>query len=248
MDAGVFSYLDYYFEQSLKLIVYSYTQIKKEKSANPYSRREIHESAKKIHKSEKSKNELENYLRNDLVTNYLKKKRHLFKMTQFSIQPGSETSKSNINVGVVDIRFEVVSADTMDGTAFVFECKRLNKYQNSQNAYIKDGMMRFVSGRYYAESKMNVAGMLAFVETDLENNPGGCMPVAQVSAELKKRIDSYPDLWTTEKFSSFRLSHQKYREISSFKSSFLSKHVRNEDNREISIYHLLLDYYDILKV
>jgi hypothetical protein len=247
MNAEIFEEIDYYFKQSLNLIVYAYRQIKKDKSGQPYSRRFIYQTILKVRKSSKSHNEVEDYLRNDLVNGYLRKFRKLFNLDYFSIQAGVEESKQNVSTGIVDIRFEYTSTSSiMDGTAFIFECKRINKYAKTQHAYIKDGMMRFVSGQYYPEDRMLLAGMIAFVEVDLDQNPGGYLPIDKVAGLIKQKIDKENSLRTSYKFSLFQLTHKKYSEVSDFKYSYLSKHIRDEDNREISIHHLLLDYYNIL--
>jgi hypothetical protein len=164
MNVEVFKKTGNYFNQSLNLIVYAYEQIKKDKLDRPYSRCSIYETISEVRKSNKSHNEIEDFLRNDMVDNYLKRLRHLFKLDLFSIQSGVEEFKKNVRIGIVDIKFELISDCNMDGTSFVFECKRINKYA----------------------------------------------------------------------------------EVSNFKYSYLSKHIRSKDNKEISIHHLLLDYYDIL--
>jgi hypothetical protein len=165
-----------------------------------------------------------------MVKNYLKKLRHLFNLDYFSIQVGVEESKQNVKIGIVDIKFEFTSAATMDGTSFVFECKRINKYAESQNSYIKDGMMRFLSGQYYPESEMAIAGMIAFVEVDIETKPNGYLPIDRVAVLLKRKIDSQEDtLKTFYKFSPFSLNDDKYPEIYNFRYSYLSKHLRDKN-------------------
>lgn len=247
MDATVFQEIDYYFKQSLNLIVYAYKQIKKDKLDHPYSRCSIYETISKVRNSIHSYNEIEDFLRNDMVDNYLKRLRSLFNLDCFSIQSGVEEFSQNVKVGIVDIKFELTSASILDGTAFVFECKRINKYAESLNAYIKAGMMRFIRSQYYAESRMAIAGMIAFVEVDLEKEPGGYLHIDQVAERLKQKINTQNDtLKTTGKFSPFKLTHKKYSEVSNFKYSYLSKHIRSKDNKEISLHHLLFDYYDIL--
>jgi hypothetical protein len=247
MNAENFEYIGYYFKQCLNLIVYAYEQIKKDKSAHPYSRHIIHETILGVRQSNRSHNEIEDYLRNDMVNNYLKRLKKLFDLDNFFIQAGIEESKQNVKIGIVDIKFELISATNLEGTSFVFECKRINKYAKSLSAYIKDGMMRFIRSQYYAESRMAIAGMMAFVEVDLEEKPGGYLRVDQVAERLQEKINVQNDtLKITYKFSPFQLTHKKYPEISNFKYSYLSKHIRGEDNQEISIHHLLLDYYDIL--
>jgi len=244
MNVEIFEEIDYYFNQCLNLMVYSYEQIKKDKSDVPYSRSFIRETTAEVRESCQSHNEIEDFLRNDLVNNYLKKLRRLFNLDYFSIQAGVEESKQNVKIGIVDIKFEFTSATVMDGTSFVFECKRINKYAETQNAYIKDGMMRFINGQYYSESSMSSAGMIAFVEVDSETKPHGHLPIEQVASLLKQKIDSQKS--TFYEFSPFNLTDDKYPEISHFKYSYLSKHFRYNTNRELSIHHLLFDYYEIL--
>lgn len=247
MNAEEFEDIGFYFEQSLNLIVYSYIQIKKDRTEHPYSRRSIHETTLRARESSSSHNEIEDYLRNDLVRNYLKQLRHKFLLSSFSIQAGSEESKNNVKTGIVDVRFENTSATSMDGTGFIFECKRLNKYAGSQNAYIENGMMRFVSGQYYPESGMIVAGMIAFVEVDLKKKPNGYLPVNEVADMLQQKINlNRETLKISHEFSPFKLSKGKHTEIANFRCIYLSKHCRPENKRQISIFHLLLDYYKIL--
>jgi len=247
MNAEEFEDIEYYFEQSLKLIVFVYEQIKRDKVQKPYSRRSIHESILRVRQGGKSHNEIEDHLRADMVSGYLKKSRHLFSLGDFSIQSGVEEFKKNVKIGIVDIKFELTSANKWDGAYFIFECKRLNKYSDSLKSYIEEGMMRFVGEQYYPETFMNLAGMIAFVEVDLEAKPDGYLAIEQVAKLLQQKIIDYQDaLRTRIHLHSYRLTDKKYREISDFKYSYLSKHERSEDNREISIHHLLLDYYNIL--
>lgn len=249
MNAEVFQQTGYYFQQCLMLIVYSYEQIRREKLVTPYSRTSIREEQRNIRKKDTGYTEVEDYLRNNMVDRYLsiKENRIRFNLVSFYIGKGADETESSVTTGRGDIRFHCASATSMDGTAFIFECKRLNKYANSQNAYINDGMMRFVSGQYYAESGMTVAGMIAFVEVDQMKHPNGRLPVKDVANLLLGKIDGNKDaLKTTEAFSLYKLTHNEYPEISGFEYSYLSKHTRDKDDREISIHHLLLDYYDIL--
>lgn len=247
MNVENFEEIGYYFKQCLNLIVYAYEKIKKDKSAHPYSRHLIHETIKAVRQSSRSHIEIEDYFRNDMVNNYLKDLKKLFNLDYFSIQAGVEESKQNVKIGTVDIKFELISADNFEGTYFVFECKRINKYTDLLNTYIKNGMMRFIRRQYYAESRMAIAGMMAFVEVDLDKKPGGYLRVDQMAEKLQHAINAHNDILNViHKFSPFQLLHKRYPEISNFKYSYLSKHIRGEDNQEISIHHLLLNYYDIL--
>lgn len=247
MNAEEFEEIDFYFEQSLNLIIYSYIQIKRDKTEQPYSRCSIHKTTLSVRGSSSNHIEIEDYLRNDLINNYLKRLRHKFLLSNFSIQAGSEESQKNVKTGIVDIRFENISATSMDGTGFIFECKRLNKYADSLNAYIEDGMMRFVSGQYYPESGMIVAGMIAFVEVDLKKKPNGYLPVNELAILLQNKISlKKKNLRISHEFTQIRFPPKENREITNFNCIYLSKHCRPENRKQISIYHLLFDYYQIL--
>ena len=234
----------FYFQSFLKLIVYGYYQLRN--SGEPYSRSYIHKQAKAKSNNPDAKNPIEDYLRNDLVSKYLNPNRHKFYLHDFLFVSGMEEYSGNILTGRLDIA--VISPFlTADNIYFVFECKRLNKYEDSQNNYIKKGMERFTSRQYYSETEVNIAGMIAFVEIDAEKQKGGVVPVGRIAVQLKKKIDSFKDLLkTTQTLQAYKLEDQRYKEISDFKQSYLSKHIRSADKVEISIHHLLLDYYDIL--
>ena len=96
--------LNYYFEQSLKLFVYAYAQIKKDKSTHPYSRRSICGISGDVRGRCQDRQEIEDFLRNDLVNNYLKKYRRLFNLDYVSIQAGVEETKQNVKIGIVDFQ------------------------------------------------------------------------------------------------------------------------------------------------
>jgi hypothetical protein len=70
------------------------------------------------------------------------------------------------DIGWNDIR--VLPPDSRDEDyAFVFECKRLNvtypggKFKHNADAYVDEGMMRFVAGQY--STALHEAGMLGYV-------------------------------------------------------------------------------------
>jgi Txe/YoeB family toxin of Txe-Axe toxin-antitoxin module len=247
LDADVFEAKKFYFEQVLKLIIYGYSQLKKDKAKDPYSRKEIQQIIKKVQNNPQAHFQLEDFLRNDFVATYLRRLRHCFQLSNFSIQPGVEEASQNVKTGIVDIRFENVSATTLDGTGFIFECKRLNKYAEYQKAYLEEGMLRFVNGKYDAGAYAAVAGMIAFVEVDVVKHKDGFEPVGKIATQLKRRIDSeFFLLNTTHGLSSYKFANNKVPEVSGFKYGYLSKHLRSGDKLEIDIHHLLLDYYDII--
>lgn len=250
MNADVFGGTDYYFQQALKLVVYSYIRLRNAKEKMPYSRVAIHEDIKKIKKRNKSHLELEDYLRNDIVDNYMKSLRAEFGLAFFLISMGTVETRNNVTLGVTDIRFESASATALvgDGPNFIFECKRLNKYAKHMNGYIEKGMMRFIDQQYYANSAIPVAGMIAFVEVDTKKYSKGYVPVSGIAALLSKKISKRKrELNVTEPLNKFPLTDGTYAGISDFEFSYRSKHVRSTDKLSIHIHHLLLDYHQILQ-
>ena len=250
MDADVFEEIPsgYYFNQILKLIIFCYEQIKNDKIQKPYRRKEILEIIKEIRKKENVQFELEDYLRNDLVNNYISKKNlEIFKLNTFQVHPGVEVSKRNVTIGRVDIQFTSSSATSKEDFSFIFECKRLNKIKAKRRKYIEKGMMRFIEKQYYAESNTSLAGMIAFIEIDTTKHKKGIVPVDEIVKQLKEIMREYKfQLKTTQELTFYPLLDKECNEISNFKYSYQTKHVRAEDEIEIDIHHLLLDYNDIL--
>lgn len=256
MNAEEFIDMGFYFKQSLKLVVFAYEEIKRQKSREPYSRSGIYQDAINVRKKSarfhpkkdtvRKSLEIEDPLKTDMVKN-LKEFRHKFNLGEFSIQPGPDETEKNIRTGSVDIRFEMISSCNWDGTYFIYECKRLNKYSSYLEAYIKQGVYRFVSGQYYPETSMNRAGMIAFVEVNLDAKPGGYLAVGQVADLLKQRIIHHQGILRIQRqMSPYKLTDKNYPKISDFKHCYSSKHLCGEDSREVTIFHLLLDYYDLL--
>ncbi len=247
IDTTAFEETSEYFENSLKLIVYAYEQIKKDKAKEPYSREKIHDTIRTERNSEKSLKEFEDYLRNDMVTHYLTLHQRKFSLKHCSIQPGRDMLRNNVSIGRIDIYFEPYCNNSAERVYYAFECKRLNKYSQSIAGYIEEGMMCFVRRQYYAESNITLAGMIAFVEVDREKHKQGYLPVDKLAEVLGNKIKEEKErLKTTQELASYSLDDENYPEVSRFRYSYLSKHIRDGDGAEISIHHLLLDYYDIL--
>lgn len=233
-----------YFQSSLKLIVYGYLRLKK--SEQKYSRPSILAKAEFQSKNPgtQTKNPIEDYLRNDLVCKFIAPNRNLFQLDSFIFQSGVEEFKDNIKVGILDIK--VISPFlTEDNIYYVFECKRLNKYAKMQDEYIKNGIIRFTSRQYYPETDINIAGMIGFVEVDLEKSKRGLESIDNIVIGLKQKIEKKYTATTYHNLEFYRLSDERFEEIADFEHSYRSEHFR-DDNTQILIHHLLLDYYDIL--
>ncbi len=199
MNAEDFGEIGYYFEQTLKLIIYSYTQIKHDKLHSPYSRKTIHQTIKEEQKSEKAHNEIEDFLRNDMVDEYLEKLQFDFNLDSFNFIPGAEESRRNVPIGKLDIKVLHHPATALDDRYyFIFECKRLNKFGGQQDEYIHNGMCRFISRKYYAASEMTLAGMIGFIEVDLEKHKKGLESIDRIVTLLNTKINKLKGFKLTE--------------------------------------------------
>ncbi len=112
----------------------------------------------------------------------------------------------------------------------IIECKRLKS--NEKNlAYINNGIQRFVIGRYGAE--LPIAGMIGFIEAGNE---------ADIINDLKKRLSkqtetiSTIETHTTDVFSEEYAGH-----------IYQSTHNREGNLSEIELFHLMLDFCEIIE-
>jgi hypothetical protein len=232
----------YYIESFLKTIVLGYCDLVNSK--NQYSRKAIHELIKEISKSDKAYNEIEDYLCTELINKYVKPNLHLFGLESLIVNVGVRETKESVTVGHLDIKFQVPSLG--NNHYYAFEAKRLNKNKSKKNYYIRGGIERFTTRQYYPEAETIVAGMIGFVEIDLSKSKSGRIELDKIKDELNSLITDYPAIKTIQMLTDFKLNDETYSLIDSFKYVYLSKHTRNTDSQELTIYHIFLDYYDIL--
>lgn len=244
MNADEFGEDYSYFRQSLRLIVFSYFLMLKDKSASPFSLAEIHQIIKKEKGRPKSKLVLEDYLRNDLTDNYLEKNRRQFQLEHFEIAAGREIIRNNVTVGIADIHFKHVSASEMNADAcFIFECKRLNKKSPYQQNYVKEGVSRFVEGKYEAHAG---AGILAFIEAKETGNKSHEPPVETIIEETCKTMAINKEwLKTVEPAAAFQLGGNDPK-VAEFPHCYRSVHRSKKDSKKFDLHHLFLDFRDII--
>ncbi len=235
--ANNFSQNDTAFNNCLHLIVYSYLKILESKI---YSRKEILKLTSMVRKKKTKQIELEDFLRNDLVSNFIEPNRKLFGLDYYIFQSGAEEFLNNIKIGVLDIK---VCSPLLNGnTYFVFECKRLNK--RITDNYIKDGLVRFVEEKYYPDSDNIMAGMISFLEsTKISERILKTNSFAIMDGILKKYEK---EVMLKDKLRRHRLVCNKYRLIHNFKYIYLSCHSRVKNPSPIHIFHIVLDYNDII--
>ena len=230
----------YYMESFLKSIIYGYQQLVESKTT--YSRVEIHSKIKKIQKSEKAHNEIEDFLCTDLVVKHIKPNLAVFGLQGIVVDNGVRESKDNVTTGHLDIKFQVPSLS--ENFYYAFEAKRLDKSKARQKYYLRGGIKRFTDRNYYPETNMVVAGMLGFVETDLKGNKVSSETIKDALNDL---INNNTTFVTTQSLNDYILTDSNHPFISNFKTLYLSKHTRDDDKAELKIYHIFLDYCDLLK-
>lgn len=232
----------YYIESFLKAIVYGYRSLIESKGS--YSREEIHNKIKEIQKSDKAHNEIEDYLCGDLVNNYVKPNLRLFGLDGIVVNTGVRETKNLVTVGHLDIKFQLPSL--AENHYYAFEAKRLDINKRKQNYYISGGIERFTSRTYYPETNVTVAGMIGFVEVD-KITPKNKVSLDKIKDSLNEKIATNKNVVTTQKLSDFCVIDLNHSFIQDFKYLYLSKHTRDDDGVELQIFHIFLDYYDILK-
>jgi hypothetical protein len=231
----------YYIESFLKTIIYGYHLLVSEKKT--YLRKDIHELIKVVSKSNDAYNEIEDFLCTELVKNYVKPNLHLFGLENLVVNVGVRETNKSVTVGHLDIKFEVPSLES--NHYYAFEAKRIDKNKAKQDYYINGGIERFTTRKYYPETDTVVAGMIGFVEIDL-TPPKGQIDPDEIKDSLNKKIAGYGKIETTQKLIEYDIPGTGIPPRESFKYMYHSKHIRDDDMQELSIYHLFLDYYNIL--
>ena len=172
MNADTFTYSkEPYYQKSLfDLIGFSHSKLCEEKKNSPYSRKSILEKQKKLKgkRDTKTKLELEDYLRNDLVVKYLEVYKHRFMIIKdFHFVLGADEIKDGVSIGRLDIKVVLPSDSMLANQVYTaIECKRINKLGPTKKRYIENGMSRFINRQYYPEIDSKTAWMLSFMESE----------------------------------------------------------------------------------
>jgi hypothetical protein len=232
----------FYMESFLKSILFAYQQLIDSKA--PYSRKEIHDIMIRIHENEKTHLELEDFLCTDLVNKYVKPNLYKFGLEAFVVNTGVRETKENVTVGNLDIKFEVPSLK--NNYYYAFEAKRLDESASRRNYYIDHGVRRFTDRIYYPESDTVVAGMIGFVEFDSNKKKPKRLDLGDIVNDLNALIQTKAKIITTQILKSHMISEVNHACVRDFKHLYISRHKRAGDNNEMSIYHVILDYYDLL--
>lgn len=228
---------DITFDNCLHAIIYGFGEVQKDRT---YSRKKILEEASRIRSKNASIIELEDYLRNDLVINYIQPNLDKFNLKNYLFIPGADEIANNIRTGMLDIK--VCSPSFNGNVYYVFECKRFNK--SIIGDYLKEGIQRFTKSKYYPEAQTSIAGLISFLESvDIKKKVG----IEDVFEQLKLSLNnSKVEIKLKSELSHYRLKSKKYNFISEYKFVFQSVHGR-ENKKDIELVHVMLDYNNLVK-
>ena len=170
----------------------------------------------------------ENAIRDIILYNYLKKES--FKNSHSPLHNYHFDKETSENTGRADIRILPINPYRGDEAYYIIECKRLDdKNQNGETGlngeYIKNGIARFISGKYQFYD--STAGMIGFVvaKMDIHEN------VLAINRLMEKGVCS--EINTKMGFTEKQI-------VPGFYYAYYSKHSLKDSTK--IIYHLMLDF------
>lgn len=245
MNADCFTYSQepYYQERIFNLFGFAHSELKKAKEIKKYSRKDILEKHQK-HKGKsgsKTKLELEDFLRNDLVENYLTIFKSKHNLNNFHFVSGTDEINEGVTTGSLDIKVIFPSSAFFSGEEYLaIECKRINKLLAKKKYYIDQGLNRFLTRQYYPHSKNKVAWMLSFMECEKDSQRE--QPEDIILSFNQLLYDTYQTN-TINKIGEKAIELDIDPNLVVFNSLF-----RRIDRSELIIYHVFLDYYDLIEL
>jgi len=191
--------------------------------------------------SKRGKIKHENYLRNGLVDDYLRKNIDQINTgtDEYSIfNKDAEESYVNVNdslkhndpidIQIVDHALQK-EWNSNDQIYFAIECKRVKKLSDTTE-YVKD--IRKFTERNYISTRLPFEGQLAFIES---KSLSKSKIVDRINDKIKKHASIKTDTFLSE------------IEIHPSKCTYYSEHKKSfEPFNPLSIYHLMLDYSEIV--
>jgi hypothetical protein len=225
------------FESCIHSIVYGYLLLSK---SQIYSRKKILNLQSTVRGKTSRVVELEDFLRNDLVNNFIEPNLQFFNLENYLFIPGAEQSYRNVKTGVLDIK--VCSPSFRGSVYYIFECKRLNK--EILNGYLDEGIHRFVSNKYYPENATALGGMISFLEAD---KPNYKIDISTCFKELDfaiKKKGKY--LGLSKSLSRYPIGCKTFKEVAEYNFVFHSSHIRKKRRSLIELYHIVLDYNSLI--
>lgn len=215
LDASSFALSPEIYEAEFKIIlsaiIFCYQMMAKDKISVPNDENKIRDIL------------YNKYLNNDKIRNVLNLTHYLFDCEV------AEYDKDESLTGYLDYKISTQNTFVESNSYYIIECKRLDSKNltgdTGLNAkYIKDGMMRFVTGQYSSHHGIN--GMIAFVVEQINISDN----VKNINRLLSNSIKSA----NTKKVLTFVA-------LNSFKYSYYSEH-KDNTAKKIKLFHLMFDF------
>ncbi|MFI0430475.1 hypothetical protein [Mariniflexile sp. HMF6888] len=191
--------------------------------------------------SKRGKVSQENFLRNGLVDDYLRKNLHLLNKgtDEYSIV-NKEATETYLNVNdnldhddPIDIHIVDNGLQTSWGSNsqvyYAIECKRIKSLSDT-TSYVDD--IRKFSERNYKEARLPFEGQLAFIENKSLTN-------TVVKDDINSKLKTHATVITDKYLSDIKIHHVNCTYDSVHKKKFGA-------NEPFSIYHLFFDYSKIV--
>ncbi|MCK5055664.1 MAG: hypothetical protein KAT34_03360, partial [Candidatus Aminicenantes bacterium] len=166
----------------------------------------------------KKKWDLENILTEDLMEAAVRIPK------EFNYDLDAE-SKDPIKKNRIDITI-IYTVGLGFGRRLGIECKRLKNDSELCREYYKNGIKRFISG-YYSEA-MPLAGMIGYIQED---------NVFKIISAINHYLDQHITIQL--------LAEEKTDD--NLEYLYSSLHDRNKDLGRIKLYHMMLDYINLIK-
>ena len=190
-------------------------------------------------KTEKGKISQEDYFRNILVDEYLRKNKKLITTSTTDIRftrESTETYEDNlgvkhddkIDVHITDVALQNFWGQNVD-IYYAIECKRITTLSDTTK-YVGD--IKKFTERKYISTRLPFEGQIAFVENSSLNN-------VNIVDDINRKLKKHPTIVTYNFLEDFKIHPI-------FNSSYLSKHSRNQTNESFYINHLFFDYTNII--
>ncbi|AXT49677.1 hypothetical protein D1818_02135 [Aquimarina sp. BL5] len=243
MNADCFTYTSepYYQENIFNLLGYAQSEIKKIRSKTKFSRADIlaKHIVKKGKAGSKTKLELEDYLRNDLVQNYLTIYKTKFNLDHLYFIPGADEINDGVTTGSLDIKVIFPNKSLLSGEEYLaIECKRINKLLDKKRYYIDEGVNRFITRQYYPEADTKVAFMLSFMECEKDSQKQYPIDIVK---DFNTLLQEAYEKNVIDNIGEKDLNMDIDPTLEVFNSL-----IKRIDSTELIVYHVFLDYYDII--
>lgn len=228
---------DLIFENCLHAIIYGFKLLEKSKT---YSRKNILKEATRVRSKIARVIELEDYLRNDLVKNFIQPNLEIFFLQNYLFIPGVEEISDSIRTGILDIK--VCSPSFNGNIYYIFECKRFNK--SLINGYLNDGIKRFTTSKYYPNTTTALAGLISFIES---KEPKNKINIEDSFEQLNLALNKSKDkLGLVGKLANQKITCQNCNLVTDYNFIYRSTHTRRKIKKNIELFHIMLDYNNLI--